>query len=498
MLKHTLKRSGSVANAGDTSTPVHSQKMPNTLSSFELVNEKTSLISGSAAKKPKLPTIVTNADEAVASVKNETNRLWYEILPTDDKIDDYAIEPLDRLICDQIQEEFRLLKMKAIINEFSQAASEFLELTARKRELEPTYSKILVNYIDIMCRVFDCQITPMFVDINKYTAPKWGAVFWRFLHYGSILLSYAFEQKLVDSFLNFATIVYQIHLVLPCPVCKSHYMSIRESQDVIDTIKCIAFGLPVTGVHRFHNIITNNVDTFILKTSANRERRRPFVLSDFVRTYNCYTFTDETLTSSTNYVSSYFDWQPTTHALLSIIMATYARQPYMRASCCLKTLYNATINLENYKLNTQQFEQHRKPQQAGTSKMLQQPSEQPKAAPFYIKKPALNIVMMHASDEAFAALTPKQLKYLLVRALLLQFQNTEHSTESIHNNVELNSAIIEMYIMYPKICLELVKRNLNTGTVADAKIKRHISETIYSLHKNNNAIKNVATNSKMT
>lgn len=446
---------------------------------YQVVNEKKTTMPSSSSlattttTSPKVPSsIVAGANTTMWSAGNnsvELPQLWYNILPADNEIDDYLIEPLDELICKEIQEEFRTTSIQMAVDEFQKITSEFLELSARKRELEPSYSKILMNFVNTMCRVYKCKIVPMFVNVNNYTTPQWGPVYWRFLHYSSILLAYAYENKMIASFLDFATIVYQIHLVLPCPTCKSHYMSVRETVEITDTIKYVAFGLPMVGVHFFHNLITKNVDSYLTKLSANREHRRPFLVSDFARTYHCLSFTDETLNTSETYVPSRFDWQPPTHCALATIVGTYTRQTYMRASCRLKTMYNATIALKNNRYRS-----------SSSSSMLLSPNRNSTMStsssstttlmhnntppePFNISVPVLKVRLLHISDKVFMELTAKQFKYILMRALCLQFQNTELTTEMVHSNTELNIGLVQMYGRHPDVCMELAKRNLTHG-----------------------------------
>lgn len=407
------------------------------------------------------------------------------MVPDDNDISDYSIEPLNKLICTKVQDEFREMSMTSLVTEFANVASEFIELSARKRELEPEYSKILMSFINQLCAVFKCRTIPMLADVNKYTTLQWGNVYWRFMHYSSILVGYAYEHKMICSFLDFATVVYQIHLILPCSMCRGHFLAIRDSQNVKDAIKLIAFGMPVLGVHRFHNIITDNVDTVMTKMSAHQERRPPFLMSDFARTYKCIAFADETTKSSTTYVKTFFDWQPITHTLIATILMTYTRQSYLRASCFVKTVYNATIGMENNRyVGEKQTMNNNNTTATKTTPYSRSTTltQTPKPAPFFIQSPAVRVFMTHESDQVFVNLTPKQCKYLLMKALLLNFENTEYTAEMIRNNVELNSAIIEMYRRHPDTILDLANRNLING-IEDEKVKKRIVGTVTGLRQ---------------
>lgn len=468
--------------------------LKHTLKSQKQEGEKKLKLETADQQQQQLTTITTqpsNADAPSPLVKGTatstlidvgdrpSQRFWYEMLPKDSEIDAYGLEPLNELFYEHIPDEFRKLDIQKFVREYELIASEFVELSARKRELEPKYSKILMDFIATMCRVYGCKTIPMFVDVNKYTTTKWGPVYWRFMHYSSILLSYAYEHKMVTSYLDFATIVYQIHLILPCSTCKSHYMRIRESQNVIDCIKYIAFGLPVLGVLYFHNLITDNVDNTMLKAMSNHERRKPFTYSNFAHTYECLTITNETLHSSTDYVPSYFDFQSKTHSTITTILATYTKQPYMRVSCRLKLVYNAIIATEYNRLKRQEL----KTDQGHKLIMVPSSNSGVNSKPYHYDIPPFSTHIMHPADAAFMSMSAKQMQYVLMRAILMQFQNTEYTSEMINNNVDLNVAIIELYNRYPSICLELANRNLSVASSTEMQMKNQITLVIQSIQR---------------
>lgn len=410
-----------------------------------------------------------SAAEPMAEQEASPQPLWFNLLPKDSEISDYSIEPLNKLFCIDMPNEFRALTIQTFVDKYALIASEFIELSSRKRELEPSYSKLVMDFIDTMCRVYNFKITPMFVEVNKYAVAMWGAVYWNFMHYSSILLSYAYEHKMVTSFLDFAAIIYNIHLVLPCSLCKGHYLMIRENQTIRECIKYIAFGMPMLGVLYFHNAITDNIDTV---QRGGIKRHKPFTYSNFAYTYECITITDETLKSSVRYVPSYFDFQSKTHNALTTILAIYTRQPYVRTSSRLKFVYNDTIAAEHQRYMNRAMYMN---QSTFTPDQL--------TKPYFFEYGKFAVPILQEEDQAFMRMTPKQIKYILTRGLLMQFQNTGYTKESININADLNSALINLYRIQPAMCLELASRNLNDNDPIEKDLKLRITTAINSIQQ---------------
>ncbi|ATY70201.1 Ac92-like protein [Tomelloso virus] len=351
---------------------------------------------------------------------------WYQNVPKDADIDESLFSEPFASIFKSVAVDLKSLDINYVCNVYGPVMSTFFELSASYRASSPNYNKTFLNFLTTICDLYKIERTTMVVYPNKYTTKDWGNVYWEFLHLSSILVSYAFENGMINSFLDFTTIVKNIDCILPCPKCRHHYEMIKNSEDVKAVMKSMSFGAVMISLQIFHNIVTANVD----KTAdyANIPNRDRFLISDFALKYKCVDLQDENLRASTGYIKPTVDWQPTTHALLCIILSTYCSQPsYDRASILIKQhLYK----------NRKEFKDVVIPSRSEEFKILD------------------------TSDAAYEALTAKQLMYCLMRALLLQFQDTTVTAEAVQANKRLNYAIITMYRLYNTEIRTLVANNL--------------------------------------
>lgn len=336
---------------------------------------------------------------------------WYQNIPKDEAIDDSVFkEPMAKIL-KSIASELGTLSIDHIVAEYQPIMSEFYELSAPYRAFARNYNEIFEAFLEKICKIYNITREDMYVQTAKYSTSDWGKVYWEFLHLSSILLSHAFETGLVDSLLGFPTLVYNIDGILPCSRCAHHYAAIKEGDDMKQVIKSMAFGSTMVSLQIFHNIVTANVD----KTPdyANRPNRERFLLSDFALKYKCIDVQDENFKLAKDYVKSCIDWQPTTHVLFCIILSTYCSQPsFDRASNLLKHHLYAT---------------------------------HPAFGKSIVLAKNANIRALDVADLAYQALTAKQIQYCLVRALLLQFQDTAVSDDDLAKNVRLNYALVTIY-----------------------------------------------------
>lgn len=381
---------------------------------------------------------------------NHSDVYLYQNLPTDVNINETSFKRPFEDLANKISNEFKNLNISTLVQEYELILSEFLELSRPFRMSNPKYNAIFEHLIDTLKMIYNININVMYVNMYKYTTSEWGNLYWKFLHLTSILLSHAFEWRHITSFLNFATIVYNIDLILPCSMCANHYRQIKYEDSIKGVIKTIAFGSVMTGLQTFHNIITSNVD----KTAEYRHRpkREPFYVANFAERYHCINVVDESLQKSSSYIKSNIDWQPTTHTLITIILSTYLSQSYTRVSSLLKRIA--------YK-NESIFEDVDFGEQYPPTMMYQQ------------------------QDFYFANLTKLQILYCLKNALLLQFQDTNVTPEDITNNSIFNQAILKFYNENAPI----VQKLLEINNVSDNSIAQSSYNYIYTQLSN---IKNEA------
>lgn len=364
-------------------------------------------------------------------------------IPKDCDIDESKLAPFDEIL-PNLALEFKNLNISTICQLFKPILDEFYELSYAYRYDKPTYNNCLEQFIAELCSIYNIERTVMIVYANKYTTNDWGRVYWLFLHYASILLNYAYEMGKITHFLNFPLIVYNIDTILPCPKCILHYKSIKNDFAVKNTIKQMAFGSNINGLIRFHNIITENVD----KTPEymHKPKRLMFSQAHFAAQYRCIERHNELLQKSLLYEPIHIDWQPTTHTLLTIILMTYCPQSYSRTSNNLKkNLYSNHNAFETNNLNIKYT----------------------------------SYLIFSSEEHMLNSLTPKQIKYCLMRAILLQFQDTTLKSDDIKNLTVFHEAISKLYTMHPEFVRKLVKLNLLDD--GDEKIKNYILNMINGL-----------------
>lgn len=361
-----------------------------------------------------------------ANVKQ--SRTVFDNLPRDNQIDDNLfMKPFNDLF-DTIKEEFKETNIDVIVTRFKKITPVFYSISRTYRELNAEYNKVFTNFFDTLCSVYNINIDKL-IYVQIGSIDYWGHVYWEFLHLASILLNNAFEMKKINYFLYFATIIYHIDLILPCSMCAAHYKTIKYLKphvkyDIPGVMIKIAYGLPMVGLQIFHNIISRNINNS--QENINRPRKPFFDMSDFAKTYKCILSFDEATNASTNYIESVIDWQPNTHYLLCIILAKYMTIPYNLVSDMLKTkLYSKSVAFTNFSFKLKYnsiLDDHRQ---------------------------------YDETIKAFFSLSNKQIKYLIVQALNLQFQHTSHTKLSVEGDGKFNTAIEDFYKTYPKFITSL-------------------------------------------
>jgi hypothetical protein len=224
--------------------------------------------------------------------------------------------------------------LKRIIEDFQSCMNEFLALSEHLRLANPDYDEALSEMLDVICENFNIVRQLVHVKPSNYTTDAWGNVYWKFLHLASILITYLLSNHKIESMLNLPLLVYNIDYVLPCPLCATHYSSIKSTNAVKSAIKEIAFGNAMSGLQAFHNLVTENVDKTL--EYMNRPKRPLFTIVDFAKVYKCVELPPSNLLKSVTYIRNQVDWQPDAHRILTTFHALASRSSYLVSSEFLK------------------------------------------------------------------------------------------------------------------------------------------------------------------
>lgn len=237
--------------------------------------------------------------------------------------------------------EFESCNISQIVTAYKPILDEFCAVSEHLRSTQTQYNEIFEKLIGVLCEEYDIKRDIMYVRLGNYGTNIWGNLYWRFLHLTSILLEHSMHENRINDPLDFPLLVYNIDHILPCPTCAQHYRQIKESADVKATIKDMSFGMLMSGLQAFHNLVTQNVDKTL--DYANMPNRAPFTMLDFARTYHCIERLPENILKSKIYVRPRLDWQPNTHRMLTIFYAIANKQTYSPSSDMLKlNLYHCT------------------------------------------------------------------------------------------------------------------------------------------------------------
>lgn len=233
-----------------------------------------------------------------------------------------------------ISEEFKSLTIREVISQYRNYLNEFLTISKNYRKESSKYNKLLMVFIEKIGYLFDAapEPTSVYVRSNLYSVDDWGRVYWLFLHYCSILLTYAREKKMIDDVLGFPTIVRNIDCILPCPLCREHYRIIKNNEAMMAIIKNMAFGDLMSGLMKFHIMVTKNIsDTQIPKPP----QKLHFTLANFAEQFGCVELIDPSEKKTITYTSNLVDWQSKTHTYMCVVLS-YIEIPYLLSSNLIK------------------------------------------------------------------------------------------------------------------------------------------------------------------
>lgn len=247
------------------------------------------------------------------------------------------------ILIDAARREVDEYDVNDVVDAFRPVLGEFESYTQGAVEIAEEYRATLVSFIDFLKSTFDIAGHEMFVYVEKYSKNMWGPLYWRFLHYSSILLQYALYERLTHDVREFPTIVYNVDRMLPCSDCARHYRLMKRDESVKHVIRQISYGHVVQGVYTFHNMVTGNIERSNRLDGRYRgptdgETRKVFGATDFAALYNCYPLTTVRQDGShtTGYCKPEPDWQTPLHTHIAQVLSINYNVPYYAVSDYLK------------------------------------------------------------------------------------------------------------------------------------------------------------------
>lgn len=333
-----------------------------------------------------------------------TTRNW---LSEASKAEESALQPLDKIL-NVVAKEFNSLTITELIRTYNEILDLFMNYSESFRHANTEYNKDLEDIVNELCRIYNIKVNVMYVNVYSHTINEWGLIYWSFLHMTSILLTHAFSEHHIVDYMNFASIVYNIDMILPCQICIHHYRSIKSTPQVKDIVKELAFGNIITGVHRFHNLITQNI-----AEANHRPPPSPFLIVDFALRFQCIEQPETTIRSTKTYIRNFVDRQPTLHVILTILLSTYLKWPYALTSNHLKR-------------------------------------------EIYTSHPSFKNVSLDLRGEHKRELNTHQLRYALCKSILVQFQGTGITHELIESKPLYKMALDNLYVKFPNVIESLI------------------------------------------
>ncbi|KAG8362555.1 ac92-like [Fopius arisanus] len=245
----------------------------------------------------------------------------------------------------QAKEELKNTDISIIVRDFQEILDEFWTYSEQLRLANPSYNKIMTQFVDKLCTEYNLTLNLMYVRVNQYSTDMWGPIYWRFFHLASILVAHALHNKRINDVLNFPTLIYNIDCILPCSICTSHYLSLKPTNRVKLTVKDMSFGLVMSGMQTFHNLVTENINKVHKAQPHGPPASRYFGVIDFAKTYHCIEIPPPQLLKSSTWVRPRIDWQSKTHNILCTLLALSTHQLYLQCSQLMKNIAYADENV---------------------------------------------------------------------------------------------------------------------------------------------------------
>lgn len=182
------------------------------------------------------------------------------------------------------------------------------------------------------------NVNRIIIDYEQLYISTWGRIFWNFLHATSILIQQAYYENQLSDILEFNTFVKNIDSVLPCPVCTSHYLKIKNDNSLSEVFKLLDFGLLVPGVFKFHSEITKNI-----AIHANHSFKE-FNSFHFVFQYGCYPRSKPPNFIERGIIQMPVKFYRPEHVKLAIIVMMAYNINYFHASNIINIICESIIN----------------------------------------------------------------------------------------------------------------------------------------------------------
>lgn len=251
---------------------------------------------------------------------------------------------IDKLML-QSSSELNSININKIVEEFKPILLEFVNYI-ETIEIEPNYKKLLENFIHFMKFVFKIESEKILVLPTRYYKNDWGQLYWKFLHYSSILLQYALSFDIIHNLLDFPIIVFNIELILPCPICIGHFIEFKKTPTCDILKKMLCSGFIIASIFQLHNIITKNI-ILTQKFQNSKELDNLFDFIDFMKMYKCSPLIQSPEKKFTNTIKEKLDFQNDLHITLTLILSLYFNADYKLVSYRLKKIYNSLYNVSN-------------------------------------------------------------------------------------------------------------------------------------------------------
>lgn len=255
-----------------------------------------------------------------------------------------------KLLCEKLAKEIKddnTANIDYLVNEFRSHLNLFMTLVS-SISINARYKHILFEFINFIKSSFKIKTSEVFLNTNKLTTDVWGPIIWNFLHYSSILLQHIrYENRSISSTNHFATIIYNLDMLLPCSRCSAHYIELKISDsNFLKTItKNIILGLPISQLYILHNKITQKV--FL---EFGTKQFIHFTIFEYALRYKCFPVHHNLPLSSITYIYVPIEYHSTILVHLIILFSYFLHIQYETINLRLRKLfglsYIAYTNLE--------------------------------------------------------------------------------------------------------------------------------------------------------
>lgn len=272
------------------------------------------------------------------------------------------------------EDELNSINIGTVALKFEDIYNEFLNFIAHN---DFKLFKDYISVLDIICgnleKYFNLKRVNHLIRTKMYTKGHWGPIYWKFLHYTSILLQDLFSTKQIKNKLGFDIFIENLNYIILCAECKSHYDDYKLTKAFQNHMHLIRYGFIIEGVYLIHNDVTQQIyqrhsnhilnplkqihpppsSTSIPSTTAQQlsigAHHNPpayFKKIDFAIEYQCLPLMQSHDLKIKDNVYELVDFQSPLHIHLSAILSIYHLVPFAQASAKLKSIYTIS-NIRN-------------------------------------------------------------------------------------------------------------------------------------------------------